>query len=1008
MDGLRLELSCVVCKELFTNPVTLPCLHSVCSGCLHAVVAQHQCNAKSVVELEPDNEKVDHGSEKDITENEEAEDVPKNSLLLVCPFCREKMYVKRSAKTNGPELELNRLLCSIVERYKSSVEETYKLKDVESGSKNDGMDKSTSPAAVMASCDMCEDESAPAQPACKYCVECKVLYCETCFTQCHRMKGPFASHTIQSPSASRKQSDASDSKQRTSLLNVTMTCDSHDGEKINMYCTECDKLICALCKLVGVHKEHLVNDLGTSYKQKQGELGQSCEMLTEVSEGLIGSMEKIKESQVVYKESKAETEKQIVDEIGQLQKMLEDKKDAMIQSLRDHYDQRLSQLESDSESVKESLELTHGLLSLSTEAMKEADQTAFLQFCSRLCARVNTAKDRAHQLTKAFAQLDSQGGEGSFGEQQLFVDFSLEKKNINRLDFLKPPEPVKLLKELCISKPNSLKLRWSQSSFTPVSEYHVIYRLAEESADNEWIPCDPVIVDKDQRADSSDAATMVEYTIKGLESDVGYEVCVVAVNMAGQSSPPEGQEDTTEHEEYSVVVLRTALPIPKTPEVDEDECSVAKNVIMFRWKSLLDVSSFRINQSNTSRSISHTGAIALTPGSDIVRGIGASGALDRSVSTCSSNASSLVTFVVEFREDSDDEWTIRRQMESCEMELCDLKYNTMYVVRVKALSSSGASPYSNEKLFTTWPLPPEAPKMLRNHCKGGPGNKLFIQWSYSDDDSESVCSKQSTRENPADSYTVEYRPAQRGNDWNNFEGIQMSHCHLKDLLFDTEYTVRVKAHNMSGESDYSDSVLLRTGLRPIEFTPDANTAHVNLKISGCTVQYDRGGAKSRVAGENCFIGASFSVLGDMSVNKGRHYWEVKIKTKSTDRIGIAYGSTGRDCLIGDSDKSWAVGFLPNEDDKKLFTFHNKKKKRLNVDLPPNPNTSGGGINMKSVTIGTLVDFEEQYVAFFISEFHQHVHTFKTNFTEAVFPAFSVWPNDIQISSGLQIPDFLLV
>ena len=64
----------------------------------------------------------------------------------------------------------------------------------------------------------------------------------------------------------------------------------------------------------------------------------------------------------------------------------------------------------------------------------------------------------------------------------------------------------------------------------------------------------------DQRADSSDAATMVEYTIKGLESDVGYEVCVVAVNMAGQSSPPEGQEDTTEHEEYSVVVLRTALP----------------------------------------------------------------------------------------------------------------------------------------------------------------------------------------------------------------------------------------------------------------------------------------------------------------------------------------------------------------------------------------------------------------------------------------------------------------
>ena len=38
------------------------------------------------------------------------------------------------------------------------------------------------------------------------------------------------------------------------------------------------------------------------------------------------------------------------------------------------------------------------------------------------------------------------------------------------------------------------------------------------------------------------------------------------------------------------------------------------------------------------------------------------------------------------------------------MMLSELKYNTMYVVRVKAVSSTGSSAYSRDTLFTTWPL----------------------------------------------------------------------------------------------------------------------------------------------------------------------------------------------------------------------------------------------------------------------------------------------------------------
>ena len=117
--------------------------------------------------------------------------------------------------------------------------------------------------------------------------------------------------------------------------------------------------------------------------------------------------------------------------------------------------------------------------------------------------------------------------------------------------------------------------------------------------------------------------------------------------------------------------------------------------------------------------------------------------------------------------------------------------------------------------------------------------------------------------------------------------------------------------------------------------------------------------------------------------------------------GVAYLNTPRDSLIGDSDKSWAIGFLASEEGR-LFCYHNKKKKRLNIELP------SSSPPLKSVTVGTLLDLDENFVAFFITEFHQHIHTFKVNFTEPVFPAFSVWPNDVTICSGLQVPDFLLL
>ena len=116
------------------------------------------------------------------------------NIAISCPECKNIVKVQLDAvkKTHG--LDLNRLLQNLVEKHKSALGDQESSDGVTEVSIN-GDSKKSNECDVM-KCDMCEDESA-AEVASKFCVECKVLYCETCFTQCHRMKGPFATHNIQ-------------------------------------------------------------------------------------------------------------------------------------------------------------------------------------------------------------------------------------------------------------------------------------------------------------------------------------------------------------------------------------------------------------------------------------------------------------------------------------------------------------------------------------------------------------------------------------------------------------------------------------------------------------------------------------------------------------------------------------------------------------------------------------------------------------------------------------------
>lgn len=98
-------------------------------------------------------------------------------------------------------------------------------------------------------CQFCEQE--PPHDAVKTCVTCEVSYCDECLKATHPNKKPFTGHRLIEPLL--------DSHLRG------LMCLEHEDEKVNMYCVTDEQLICALCKLVGRHRDHQVAALGDRY-----------------------------------------------------------------------------------------------------------------------------------------------------------------------------------------------------------------------------------------------------------------------------------------------------------------------------------------------------------------------------------------------------------------------------------------------------------------------------------------------------------------------------------------------------------------------------------------------------------------------------------------------------------------------------------------------------------------------------------------------------------------------
>lgn len=125
------------------------------------------------------------------------------------------------------------------------------------------------------------------------------------------------------------------------------------------------------------------------------------------------------------------------------------------------------------------------------------------------------------------------------------------------------------------------------------------------------------------------------------------------------------------------------------------------------------------------------------------------------------------------------------------------------------------------------------------------------------------------------------------------------------------------------------------------------------------------------------------VLGSKGFTRGRHYWEVVLSSNNFIAIGLTYHDIDRKGLtsrLGRNPASWCVEWLNN----KLSAWHNSSERVLENPQPK--------------CVGVLLDVDRGVATFYsVAERAVPFHAFVFPFTQAVYPAFWIFPSGSSVS-----------
>uniref|UniRef100_A0A4W5MCK0 E3 ubiquitin-protein ligase Midline-1 n=1 Tax=Hucho hucho TaxID=62062 RepID=A0A4W5MCK0_9TELE len=448
METLESELTCPICLELFEDPLLLPCAHSLCFNCAHRILISH-CSPNEPVQ---------------------------SINAFQCPTCRYAITLNQRGLEG---LKRNVTLQNIIDRFQkasvsgpNSPSETRRERVAPDGT------AMTCPSETV-QCQFCEQD--PPQDAVKTCVTCEVSYCDECLKATHPNKKPFTSHRLIEPMP--------DCHIRG------LMCLEHEDEKVNMYCVTDEQLICALCKLVGRHRDHQVAALSDRYEKLK------------VRDAL--TVNSIEPAVVV---STAAVYWSVVTSVVTSQAI------------------RLRKLAQQIATCKQIIERSSSLITQADHTLRETDHARFLQTAKSICERVSMATASSQILIPEINLNDT--------FDTFALDFTREKKMLESLDYLTAPNPPIIREELCTASYDTITAHWTSDDEFCVVSYELQYAIFTGQAN---------VVSLCNSADSWMIVPNIKqnhYTVHGLQCGTKYIFMVKAINQAGSRSSVPGKLKT--------------------------------------------------------------------------------------------------------------------------------------------------------------------------------------------------------------------------------------------------------------------------------------------------------------------------------------------------------------------------------------------------------------------------------------------------------------------------------
>ncbi|XP_035861290.1 E3 ubiquitin-protein ligase TRIM63-like isoform X1 [Sander lucioperca] len=212
---------------------------------------------------------------------------------------------------------------------------------------------------------------------------------------------------------------------------VQPMCESHEEEKINIYCLSCSVPTCSLCKVFGAHKDCEVAPLDAVFHTQKAELTDCISMLVGNNERTQAIISQLEETCTTVDENGRRQKSKVCETFDQLFCLLEERKVEMTLRINGEQEEKLDYIRGLSRKYSEHLENSAKLLETAIQTMDEAEMAVFLQTTKPLLQKMVEGSNTSHveKLQLGYEKMD-----------HFTVNFSRQRRALMAVDFIKLDE----------------------------------------------------------------------------------------------------------------------------------------------------------------------------------------------------------------------------------------------------------------------------------------------------------------------------------------------------------------------------------------------------------------------------------------------------------------------------------------------------------------------------------------------------------------------------------------